>query len=114
LYELLVCNDEIREMIISGASHTQLRKKAQENGMRLLSEDGLAKALAGITTLEEVARVCEEHLDLKPSSQILEIQPPAPGVAVEKKPIQRGNIAVKSTEMEDYQKRIASWLGGKK
>ena len=114
LYELLVCDDQIREMIISGASHTQLRKKAQENGMRLLSEDGLAKALAGITTLEEVARVCEEHLDLKPSSQILDIQPSAAPATVEKKPAVRANIDVKPTDMEDYQKKIASWLGGKK
>jgi type IV pilus assembly protein PilB len=114
LYELLVCDDQIREMIISGASHTQLRKKAQENGMRLLSEDGLAKALAGITTLEEVARVCEEHLDLKPSSQILDIQPSAAPAPVEKKPAVRANIDVKPTDMEDYQKKIASWLGGKK
>ena len=82
--------------------------------MRLLSEDGLSKALAGITTLEEVARVCEEHLDLKPSSQILDIQPSAAATLVEKKPAQRANIDVKPTDMEDYQKKIASWLGEKK
>ncbi len=115
LYELLVCDDEIREMIISGASNLQLRKKAQEKGMHILSEDGLAKALAGITTLEEVARVCEEHLDLKPSSQVLEMQPAAAaGVAAPVKPAASARADVKSVEMEDYQKRIASWLGGKK
>jgi general secretion pathway protein E len=114
LYELLVCDDEIREMIINNASHTQLRKKAQEKGMRLLSEDGLAKALAGMTTLEEVARVCEEHIELKPSSQVLELQPAAPGVAVAKKPAVQGKVVVKPTDMDDYQKKIASWLDNKK
>lgn len=114
LYELLVCDDEIREMIINGSSHTQLRKKAQEKGMRLLSEDGLTKALAGITTLEEVARVCEEHIELKPSSQVLELQPAAPGVTVTKKPGVAGKVVVKPTDMDDYQRKIASWLGNKK
>jgi type IV pilus assembly protein PilB len=114
LYELLVCDDEIREMIISGASHTQLRKKAQEKGMRLLSEDGLSKALAGKTTLEEVARVCEEHLELKPSSKVLEMQAVASAVAVEKKPSSPAKLDLKSTDMQDYQTRIASWLGNKK
>ncbi|MDD4940887.1 MAG: GspE/PulE family protein [Candidatus Omnitrophica bacterium] len=114
LYELLVCDDEIREMIINGSSHTQLRKKAQEKGMRLLSEDGLTKALAGITTLEEVARVCEEHIELKPSSQVLELQPAAPGVTVAKKPGVAGKVVVKPTDMDDYQRKIASWLGNKK
>ena len=115
LYELLICDDEIREMIINGASHTQLRKKAQEKGMHLLSEDGLTKALAGITTLEEVARVCEEHLELKPSSQVLEMQAaPAAAAAAQARPAQQGKIDVKPTDMDDYQKKIASWLGGKK
>ncbi|MBP6920688.1 MAG: hypothetical protein KBC23_06840, partial [Candidatus Omnitrophica bacterium] len=114
LYELLVCDDEIREMIINGSSHTQLRKKAQEKGMRLLSEDGLTKALAGITTLEEVARVCEEHIELKPSSQVLELQPAAPGVTVTKKPGVAGKVVVKPTDMDDYQRKIANWLGNKK
>lgn len=114
LYELLVCDDEIREMIINNASHTQLRKKAQEKGMRLLSEDGLAKALAGITTLEEVARVCEEHIELKPSSQVLELQAASVGVSVSKRPGVAGKVVVKPTDMDDYQKRIANWLGNKK
>jgi len=114
LYELLVCDDEIREMIINNASHTQLRKKAQEKGMRLLSEDGLAKALAGITTLEEVARVCEEHIELKPSSQVLELQPASVGVTVPKRPGVAGKVVVKPTDMDDYQKKIANWLGNKK
>lgn len=114
LYELLVCDDEIREMVINNASHTQLRKKAQEKGMRLLSEDGLAKALAGITTLEEVARVCEEHIELKPSSQVLELQAASVGVSISKRPGVAGKVVVKPTDMDDYQKRIANWLGNKK
>jgi type II secretory ATPase GspE/PulE/Tfp pilus assembly ATPase PilB-like protein len=114
LYELFVCDDELREMIINGASHTQLRRKAQEKGMRLLSEDGLNKALAGITTLEEVARVCEEHIELKPSSQVLEAHPAAAAISTEVRAAQPGKVIVKPADMDDYQKKIASWLGGKK
>jgi type IV pilus assembly protein PilB len=114
LYELLICDDEMREMIINGASHTQLRKKAQEKGMHLLSEDGLTKALAGITTLEEVARVCEEHLELKPSSEVLEMQSASAASVAQKKVPQPARVEVKPADMSDYQKKIASWLGSKK
>jgi len=114
LYELLVCDDELREMIINNASETQLRKKAQGKGMRLLSEDGLAKALAGITTLEEVARVCEEHIELKPSSHVLEMQQAAAEMTPPNKPAGPARVVVKPTDMDDYQKKIASWLEGKK
>lgn len=116
LYELLVCDDEMRELIISGASHTVIRRKAQQKGMRLLSQDGIIKALAGITTLEEVARVCEEHIDLKPSSEVLEKQAAvAPASApVPVKPQSAAKPEVRTTDMADYQKKIGSWLSGKK
>jgi len=56
IYELLTMDDELREMILTGASSIALRRKARRNGMTTLREDAWLKAVAGITTLEEVNR----------------------------------------------------------
>jgi type IV pilus assembly protein PilB len=56
LYEVLEVTDEIRELILIGASALELRKKAIEDGMISLRESGLHKIRGGITTLEEVVR----------------------------------------------------------
>jgi type IV pilus assembly protein PilB len=56
LYEVMEVTDEIRELILIGASALELRKKAIEDGMITLRESGLHKIRAGITTLEEVVR----------------------------------------------------------
>ena len=56
LYEVMEVNDEIRELILIGASSLELRKKAIEDGMITLRESGLHKVRAGLTTLEEVVR----------------------------------------------------------
>ncbi len=56
LYEVMEVNDEIRELILIGASALELRKKAIEDGMITLRESGLQKIRAGVTTLEEVVR----------------------------------------------------------
>jgi len=56
LYEVMEVNDDIRELILIGASSLELRKKAIEDGMITLRESGLHKIRAGITTLEEVVR----------------------------------------------------------
>jgi type IV pilus assembly protein PilB len=56
LYEVMEVNDDIRELILIGASSLELRKKAIEDGMITLRESGLQKVRAGVTTLEEVVR----------------------------------------------------------
>ncbi len=56
LYEVLEVTDEIRDLILGGASAMELRKKATEQGMISLRRSGLIKVAAGITTLEEVYR----------------------------------------------------------
>jgi type IV pilus assembly protein PilB len=56
LYEVMEVTDEIRELILIGASALELRKRAIEDGMITLRESGLHKIRAGITTLEEVVR----------------------------------------------------------
>ncbi len=57
LFELMVCGEEIRGLIQRGADASRIRAAAQEHGMRLLREDGIAKIAAGWTTIEEVLRV---------------------------------------------------------
>ena len=56
LYEVLEITDELRELILVGASSLELRKKAIEQGMITLRRSGLVKVAAGVTTLEEVFR----------------------------------------------------------
>ena len=56
LYEVMEVNDEIRELILIGASALELRKKAIDDGMITLRESGLHKIRDGVTTLEEVVR----------------------------------------------------------
>src|SRR6059036_1835344 len=56
LYEVMEVDDEIRELVLVGASALELKKKAIERGMLTLRRSGLIKVAAGWTTLEEVAR----------------------------------------------------------
>lgn len=56
LYEVMEVTDEIRELILVGASALELRKKAIEEGMITLRASGLEKMRQGITTAEEVLR----------------------------------------------------------
>ena len=49
-------NDELRELILVGASSMELKKKAIENGMITLRRSGLCKIMLGQTTMEEVVR----------------------------------------------------------
>jgi type IV pilus assembly protein PilB len=56
LYEVMEVDDEIRELVLVGASALELKKKAIERGMITLRRSGLIKVAAGATSLEEVAR----------------------------------------------------------
>jgi type IV pilus assembly protein PilB len=56
LYEVMEITDEIRELILIGASSLELRKKSIEDGMISLRESGLHKIRQGVTTIEEVVR----------------------------------------------------------
>jgi type II secretory ATPase GspE/PulE/Tfp pilus assembly ATPase PilB-like protein len=55
--EVLTVDDDIRELIYSGASITALKDSACRNGMRLIRHDALLKASRGITTVEEALRI---------------------------------------------------------
>jgi type IV pilus assembly protein PilB len=56
LFEVLLFSDEIRDMILSGASSIELKRRAIEEGMETLRMAGLNKIREGVTTLEEVLR----------------------------------------------------------
>lgn len=56
LTELLVVDNEIRELINNGAPSSVLRDKAREMGMRTLREDGILAVLNGESTIDEVVR----------------------------------------------------------
>lgn len=57
IYELMMMTDELRSIIAAKRSTSELKKAAIETGMKTLQQDGIRKALEGITTLEEVMRV---------------------------------------------------------
>ena len=56
LYEVMDISEEIRELVLSGASAMELRRKAMEEGMFSLRRSGLMKIQEGLTTVEEVVR----------------------------------------------------------
>ena len=56
LYEVMEINEELRELILVGASALELRRKAIEEGMITLRGSGLRKIGDGVTTIEEVVR----------------------------------------------------------
>jgi type IV pilus assembly protein PilB len=63
IYELLLMRTRIREMAFQGASTQEIRKVAIAQGMHTLYQDGMAKAMKGITTIEEVFRVAKRTTD---------------------------------------------------
>ena len=56
LYEVMVLEDEIRELVLSGGSAYEVRQKAVQQGMLSLRQSGLHKIRNGVTTIEEVVR----------------------------------------------------------
>jgi type IV pilus assembly protein PilB len=56
IFELMVFNDEIRDLIMNQASTAVLRTAGQKGGMRLLRENGLEAIYDGITTIDEVVK----------------------------------------------------------
>jgi type IV pilus assembly protein PilB len=56
LYEVMEIGEQLRELILVGASGLELRRNAVEEGMITLRRSGLHKVMEGVTTIEEVAR----------------------------------------------------------
>lgn len=61
LFELMIMNDQIREMVMANASTDEIRDVAAGNGMTTLRDFGMKLASAGVTSLEEVVRETVDH-----------------------------------------------------
>ena len=60
IMEFMVMDDALRSAVMRHAGMGEIERLARDAGMRTMYEDGLAKALAGLTTIEEVLRVTED------------------------------------------------------
>jgi type IV pilus assembly protein PilB len=63
IFEMMKLTPQIREMTFTQAPTQQIRKNARQNGMRNLLEDGILKAIKGITTMEEVLSTCHAEVE---------------------------------------------------
>lgn len=57
LYEVMLARDEIKELVLQGASTDEIKKAAVRGGMKTLRMSGLTKVKDGVTTIDEVLRV---------------------------------------------------------
>ncbi|MEI6053924.1 MAG: ATPase, T2SS/T4P/T4SS family [Candidatus Saccharibacteria bacterium] len=60
LYEVMDVNENIQRLIVARATSADIQRKAQEQGMVTMRQDGYLKVLQGITTIEEVNRVTSD------------------------------------------------------
>ena len=60
IMEFLVMDDSLRRLVMQHAGMGELEEAARARGMRTMYEDGLVKAMQGLTTIEEVMRVTQE------------------------------------------------------
>jgi general secretion pathway protein E len=61
IIEQLTMNDALRRLLMQHADASDIERAARASGMHTMYEDGLRKALAGMTTIEEVLRVTQEE-----------------------------------------------------
>jgi type IV pilus assembly protein PilB len=62
IFELMAMTNQVREMTFKGESTAALRKVARKQGMRTLFEDGMIKAMKGVTTLDEILRITQHDM----------------------------------------------------
>jgi general secretion pathway protein E len=63
IYEIMPMSEELRQLVVEGASLDAVRRLARAQAMTPLRADGYLKAASGVTTLEEVLRVTREDAD---------------------------------------------------
>jgi len=61
IYEFLVLNEEIRQLIMERATANRIKDKAVQSGMKTLNQAGWEKVQAGLTTPQEVLRVIQDE-----------------------------------------------------
>jgi len=74
IYELLLMDDFIRELVVKKAPSAQIKKVAVSRGMRTLRQDGWLKVMQGVTTIDEVLKVTQ-------AEEVPAREPAAPGGA---------------------------------
>ncbi len=62
IYEILLLDDELRNLVMTRTDSTTIKQRAIEKGMKVLREDGAQKVLLGLTSTEEVLRVTQEEI----------------------------------------------------
>jgi general secretion pathway protein E len=60
IFEVLVVDDAVRKLILRNAEASELQRVAVEHGMRTMYVEGMMKALAGETTVDEVLKAARE------------------------------------------------------
>ena len=60
IYELMLINNKLRELMFKGTTTQEIREEAISNGMSTLYTDGMLKVIRGITSFEEVYRVAKK------------------------------------------------------
>jgi type II secretory ATPase GspE/PulE/Tfp pilus assembly ATPase PilB-like protein len=58
IHELLVCTEEVKELIRKKADTSTIRRQAMADGMVTLKQDGILKVMQGLTDIHEIRRVC--------------------------------------------------------
>lgn len=64
IHEIMVMTEDLRALVLKSSSSEKVRRKAREEGMRTLREDGWQKILKGDSTMEEVMRVTADELTM--------------------------------------------------
>jgi len=62
IYELLMVDDEVRDLIVKRSDSVTIKKAAMRNGMRTLRDDGALKVISGVTSVAEVLSVTREDI----------------------------------------------------
>jgi len=58
VYQLLTMSEELEQLASAKASRDEIERAALASGMKTLWDDGMTKVAAGLTSVEELARVC--------------------------------------------------------
>ncbi len=61
IFELMLLTDKMRSMILERVNTSMIEAEARKSGMHTLRQDGIRKALKGLTTLEEIMSATQEH-----------------------------------------------------
>jgi len=112
ILELIDVTSEIRHLILKKASVEELKKQAQKDGAVFMKDDALDKVLSGITTVEEMSRATGIMVDLGRPEQVPPVEEgEAELIPIDlKEKIRDQGVILAEKDVEDYQRKITSWL----